>query len=174
MALITRELLEQKLSTWTLSSQVHTVLGFTSDQEAAVKLELATLAELGIVDKEGARRGLKFRLAGVIDPEPSDSDESSVDRSITGYMRVRDALKIDTKDKTLYELLEWITNVSVNHDPTLTSMSLNIKKCPDGSIVLRTYASCLALHERQFNNSDTFSKFILKSINPKLSSKESN
>ena len=163
MPLITKELLEAKLTTWTLSSNVHKVLGFTDEQEATVKAELATLAELGIVDRDGARRGLKFRLAGVPDIEPSD--DIPVDSSVTGFVRVSDALKVDTKDKNLFELLEWITNVSVNHDPTLTSMTLAIKKCPDGSIVLRTYAGCVTLHERQFNNPDTFSKFILKSIN---------
>ena len=173
MALITKELLEQKLTTWTLSSQVHKVLGFTDEQEAAVKLELNTLAELGIVVRDGARRGLKFRLAGVVDPEPSE-DDTPIDNSVSGYLRVRDALKVDTKDKSMFELLEWITNVSVSQDPTLTSMTLSIKKMPDGSVVLRTHASCLTLHECQFNNSDTFAKFILKSITPKHNTKESN
>ena len=175
MPLITKELLESKLRVWTLSSTVHKVLGFTDEQEAVVKAELATLAELGVVDRDGARRGLKFRLAGMTDPEPSEIEDTPVDSSVTGYTRVRDVLKIDTKDKNLFELLEWVTNVSVNHDPTLTSMTLAIKKMPDGSIVLRTYAGIVTLHERQFNNSDTFAKFILKSITPKSTTpKESN
>ena len=174
MALVTKELLEAKLTTWTLSSQVHKVLGFTDEQEAAVKLELNTLAELGIVDRDGARRGLKFRLAGVPEPEPSDEDDIKVDSSVQGYIRVRDSLKTSTKDKNFFELLEWITNVSVDRDPYLTSMGLVIKKCADGSIVLRAHSGCLPLMERHFGNSDAFAKFILKSITPKTNTKESN
>lgn len=175
MPLITKELLEAKLRTWTLSSSVHKVLGFTDEQEATVKAELATLAELGVVDRDGARRGLKFRLAGITDPEPSDEMDdvpTEEDRSVLGYKRVKEHITSTVDKKSLYELLEWITNVSISQDPHLTSMTLAIKKLPDGSISLRTYASIAKLHEVNFNTPEAFAKFIQKSINPKSDPKK--
>ena len=172
MPLITKELLEEKLTVWTLSSQVHKALGFTDEQEAAVKAELNTLAELGVVDRDGARRGLKYRLAGVpelelsLDEDSEDEASAEVEHNILTYKKTRDLMYKSTKDKTLYELLDWITNVSISQDPSLTSMTLAIKKLPDGSIVLRTYAAILKLDEVEFKTPEKFAKFIQKSITP--------
>jgi hypothetical protein len=172
--LVTKELLEQKLTKWTLSSQVHKVLGFTDEQELEVKTELNTLASLGVVDKDGAKRGLKYRLAGIVDSEGSeeelDEEDSEKlveeDRSVRNYKVVRQSNVVATEKANFYELLEWITNVDVNRDPYLNSMALVVKKLSDGSIDVITYAGIMKLRDTNYSP-DEFSKFIHKSITPK-------
>lgn len=176
MPLVTKELLEQKLTTWTLSSQIHKVLGFTDEQELEVKTELNTLASLGVVDKNGAKRGLKYRLAGVIDSEvesidgevdETDSEELiEEDRSMKNFKAVRQTNTTATEKKNFYELLNWITNADVSRDPYLNSMTLAIKKLSDGSINVIAYAGIIRLRENNYSP-DEFIKFIHKSITPK-------
>lgn len=173
--LITKELLESKLRQWTLSSQVHKVLGFTDEQESAVKAELNTLAELGVVDKDGARRGLKFRLAGIVDEptsedttEGGDDDYADEDRSVRGYKAVKQQNIAATKDKSLYELIQWVIAADTTKDPYLTSMTLALKKKSDGDIDVIAYAGITRLVEHTFSPTE-FVKFVNKSIAPKES-----
>jgi hypothetical protein len=176
--LVTKELLEQKLTRWTLSSQIHKVLGFTDEQELDVKTELNTLATLGVVEKDGAKRGLKYRLAGAVESEEvsDDLDEDSEelieeDRSVRNFKAVRQANTVATEKKTFYEMLDWITNVDVSKDPYLNSMTVSIKKLPDGSINLIAYAGIVKLRENNYSPTE-FVKYIHKSITPVKQPKE--
>lgn len=171
MPLITTALLEEKLTTWVLSSQVHKVLGFTEEQASTVKDELNTLVDLGIVARDGARRGLKFRLASIVDPDPSEEDgEPASDdipsSDIRGYIRERDSLRQDTSQKTFWELLEWVTNANVAKDPSITSVTLGLKKTSDGEILVSSYMGCVPLNQKSYSP-DEFLKFLRKSIAPK-------
>lgn len=58
-----KELVATNLVDWTLSAKVQEVLGLSSVDEALFKKELAALEEQGIIERDGVRRGLKFRAS---------------------------------------------------------------------------------------------------------------
>ena len=75
MPLLTQELLKKKLSSWVLSSKVPETLGFDDSQAAEIKQELAALVEMGLVEREGERRGLKFRYKSSTNTNSNEDEQ---------------------------------------------------------------------------------------------------
>lgn len=74
MSKLTSDLVTEVLTEWTPSTKVQELLGLSSMDEALFKKEFLALEEKGIVEREGARRGLKFRA---VSGKPSDKKDST-------------------------------------------------------------------------------------------------
>lgn len=177
MALLTKELLKSKLSDWTLSCKVCDTLGLTADAEAQVKSELFALEEKGLVERDGVRRGLKFRYKPssdvVLTEDSEESDEPLVISAkeiggfvaapIEGYVRQKDRDKDITGKavKDFKELLKFVVSSSPEEQAGISSYTLAIKKNNEG-IVLKIYSGITTVSEHAFTV-PKFVKFVKES-----------
>ena len=58
---ITEPLLKEKLFDWTASTKVQETLGLSSMDEGSFKKELIALESKGLIERSGAKKGLKFK-----------------------------------------------------------------------------------------------------------------
>ena len=166
MALLTQELLKKKLSSWTLSSKVIEALGLDESLASEVKQELQALAEMGLVEREGERRGLKFRFKSDSnedeqDSEPADdaddtseitteaSGKTSHSASLRAFFADRDLVKQETLGKTPLQLMSAITDIPIK-DPSILSHTLSIKRLSEGNIVVTFWSGCVKQYEKEY------------------------
>ncbi len=166
MSLLTQELLKTKLSSWTLSSKTPSVLGFKDSQADEIKKELQTLVEIGLVEKEGERRGLKYRFKSSNntsvsedeqDSEISEDVDSSEDTatkisqsaSLRAFFADRDLVKSETNGKTPLELMSVITDIPIK-DPSILSHTLAYKRTVEGNIIVTFWSGCIKQYEREY------------------------
>ena len=165
MALLTQELLKKKLSSWTLSSKVVETLGFEETQASEVKQELDALAEMGLVEREGERRGKKFRFKQdsntASDEETSDEVEetngietdaptSKKDTlSLRAFFANRDNVKAECEGKTPLQLMSAITDVPIK-DPSVLSHTLAYKRTSEDSIIATFWIGCVKQYEKEY------------------------
>lgn len=169
--LVTPQLLKKKLSSWTLSAHVVETLGLSSDDEAQIKKELIDLCDKGIVEKDGVRRGLKFRYIGndeneeIATEDSSDSDDTMhVAGDILAYVKQKqhDRDTLDVAGREFSDFLKYITLLcSPASDPSIISYTLAIKHTADG-IVLRVHNGILLVYEKLYTV-DKFLKYIAAS-----------
>lgn len=62
MSKVTKELVREKLGEWTPSTKVQETLGLSSMDEALFKKEFQALETEGVIEREGAKKGLKFKF----------------------------------------------------------------------------------------------------------------
>lgn len=176
MTLLTQELLKKKLTHWVLSSKVPSVLGFDESQSLDIKRELQALVDMGLVEREGERRGLKFRLKNESNPSSSDgnddeqdnddTDESQVEKAVPGKLSESASLraffadKTEIKDQTIgktpLQLISVLTDFSIK-DPSILSHTLSYKRTSEGTIIVSFYSGCIKQYEKIFTVS-AFSK----------------
>jgi hypothetical protein len=167
MALLTQELLKKKLSSWTLSSKVVETLGFEETQASEVKQELDALAEMGLVEREGERRGKKFRFkqdsntasdevetTDEVDSEDnnekSESPTSKKDTlSLRAFFANRDNVKAECEGKTPLQLMSAITDVPIK-DPSVLSHTLAYKRTSEDSIIATFWIGCVKQYEKEY------------------------
>ncbi|MCI4435700.1 MAG: hypothetical protein JHC33_02665 [Ignisphaera sp.] len=167
MALLTQELLFKKLSSWTLSSKVVETLGLDESQASEVKQELDALCEMGLVEREGERRGKKFRLvqdSNTADNEETTDEVESEDNnensdsttnskketpSLRAYFANRDAVKAKCEGKTPLQLMSAITDVSIK-DPSILSHTLAYKRTSEDSIIVTFWSGCVKQYEKEY------------------------
>lgn len=168
MALLTQELLKKKLSSWMLSSKVVEHLGFDETQASEVKQELEALVEMGLVERDGQRRGLKFRF---ICDENSNEDEQDSDScdgadsleddaptakkihdesaSLRAYFADKEHTTAETAGKTPLELLSVLTEFSIK-DPSILSHTLAYKRTAEGNIIVTFWSGCVRRYEKEY------------------------
>ena len=61
MSNISETLLKEKLSDWTSYNKVQEALNLSDIDETVFKKELTTLETKGLIERTGAKKGLKFR-----------------------------------------------------------------------------------------------------------------
>ena len=165
MALLTQELLKKKLSSWTLSSKVVETLGFEETQASEVKQELDALAEMGLVEREGERRGKKFRFKQdsntASDEETSDEVEETNEietdattskkdtLSLRAFFANRDNVKAECEGKTPLQLMSAITDVPIK-DPSVLSHTLAYKRTSEDSIIATFWIGCVKQYEKEY------------------------
>ena len=169
MALLTQELLKKKLSSWTLSSKVPEVLGFEDSQASEIKQELDALCEMGIVEREGERRGKKFRFkqdsntAGSADEQESNTDDVEAENieltantssknetaSLRAFFADRDLVKSETNGKTPLQLMSVITDIGIK-DPSILSHTLAYKRTSEGNIIVTFWSGCVKQYEKEY------------------------
>jgi len=170
MSLLTQELLKKKLSSWTLSSKTPSILGFDESQADEIKKELQALCELGLVEKEGERRGLKYRFKSVNNTSVSEdeqdseiSDEAEEDittnsdastkisqsASLRAFFADRDIVKSETTGKTPLELMSVITDIQIK-DPSILSHTLAYKRTAEGNIIVTFWSGCVKQYEKEY------------------------
>ena len=169
-AILTLTLLKKKLSDWVLSARVVETLGLSSEDEAQIKKELIDLCDKGLVEKDGVRRGLKFRLKPGTEVEETEEEEVSLESQIhvagdmTAYLKQkrhdRDTLKCAGKE--FNDLLKYVLlSCSPGSDLSVLSYSLVVKHTTEG-ILLRIYNGIVLELERTFTV-DKFLKYIATS-----------
>jgi len=169
MALLTQELLKKKLTSWTLSSKVVETLGLDESVASEVKQELDALCEMGLVEKEGERRGKKFRFkqdsntASNEDERDTDEDEETeaetIDKaspssknetaSLRAYFANRDTVQSETEGKTPLQLMSVITDLPVK-DPSILSHTLAYKRTNEGNIIVTFWSGCVKHYEKEY------------------------
>ena len=168
MALLTQELLKKKLSSWVLSSKIPETLGFDDSKATEIKQELAALVELGLLERDGERRGLKFRFKS--STNQSNSNESELDNEVVvdeediplpiaiksndnaplrAFFANRDLIKSETEgNKTPLQLLSVLTDTPIK-DASVLSHTLSYKKTSEGDIIITFWMGCVKMYERQ-------------------------
>lgn len=179
MALLTQELLKKKLSAWTLSAKVPETLGFDESKANEVKAELDALCELGLVEKDGERRGKKFRWKSDANDSADEQDTTTdeVDEtsevatetfgknetaSLRAYFAQRDHVKSETEGKTPLQLMSAITDIQIK-DPSILSHTLAIKRLSEGNIVVTFWAGCVKQYEKEYTLS-AFTKVLTSEL----------
>lgn len=169
-AILTLGLLKKKLSEWTLSAHVADTLNLSSEDDAQIKKELFDLCDKGLVEKEGNRRGLKFRLKPGVkveeetEEEEVSSEETHIASTMLSYTKQKrhDKDTLETAGKEFNDLLKYVLlGCSPGSDPSIPSYTLAIKHTTDG-VSLRIYSGILCLCERSFTI-DKFLKYISQS-----------
>ena len=170
MALLTQEILKKKLSSWVLSSKVPAILGFDESQASEIKQELAALCEMGLVEREGERRGLKFRFKSsktVSDNDDEQDSESNDDTaeivtspdastkisqsaSLRAFFADRDLVKQESLGKTPLQLMSVITDIQIK-DPSILSHTLAYKRTSEGNIIVTFWSGCVKQYEKTYN-----------------------
>ena len=173
MTLLTQELLKKKLSTWVLSSKVPGHLGFDESKGLEIKQELQALVEMGLVQREGERRGLKFRFKPA-DGSVSEESEDSIEEddlppikqdevaSLHAFFADRDSIKAETAGKTPLQLMSVITNLAIK-DPSVTSHTLAYKRTAEGNIVVTFWQGCVKQYNKEYSIAE-FQRILTKEL----------
>lgn len=167
--ILTTKLLK-KLAKWTLSAHIVETLGLSSEDDAQIKKELIDLCDKGLVEKDGVRRGLKFRYIGSATEE--DTEESEADPAFSSHdagdmlaylkQKRHDKDTLDTAGREFSDLIKYVTlSCNPGSDPSILSYSLVVKHTTDG-VSLRVYNGIILEFERTFTR-DKFLKFIAQS-----------
>ena len=178
MALLTLELLKKKLSSWTLSSKVPEALGFEESQANEVKQELDALCELGLVEKEGERRGKKFRFKSDDNADEETNDEVEANNasdaeaetpvskkdtmSLRAFFADRDYIQQEATGKTPLQLMSVITDLSIK-DPSILSHTLAYKRTNEGNIIVTFWSGCVKQYEKEYTLS-AFTKVLTSEL----------
>lgn len=177
MALLTQELLSKKLKTWVLSSKIPSHLGFDESKGPEIKQELHALAEMGLVEETGQRRGLKFRFKSAANVSSSNTEEEedpevlseeeveklppmkiSEAASLHAYFADRDLIKSETAGKTPLQMMSALTDIAIK-DPSVLSHTLAYKKTSEGRIIVTFWQGCVKQYEKNYSL-ETFLKVI--------------
>jgi hypothetical protein len=181
MALLTQELLKKKLSSWMLSSKVVEHLGFEENQASEVKQELDALVEMGLVERDGQRRGLKFRFVSADNSNEDEQDSSDTDgvesleedtpsakkvhdesASLRAFFADRDHIKSETNGKTPLQLMSVITDIAIK-DPSILSHTLSYKRTSEGNIIVTFWSGCVKQYEKEYTLA-AFSKVLTSEL----------
>lgn len=182
MALLTQELLKKKLSSWVLSSKIPEILGFDESQASEIKQELSSLVDMGLVERNGERRGLKFRFKSSDNPVDSEDDgeqeNNSTDEeaasvtaapgknsdtlSLRAFFADRDLVKNETVGKTPLQLMSVITDLSIK-DPSILSHTLAYKRTSEGNIIVTFWSGCVKQYEKEYTLS-AFTKVLASEL----------
>lgn len=184
MSKISKDLVVEKLVDWTPSNKVQELLGLSSMDEDSFKKEFSDLEKQGLVIRDGARRGLKFKAATsdsikVVKPEPKKEEPVAAVTTTEDPVKVAKkkkhvtaATKADIKDIECeitifpqHELMSAVTHVSV---PDLlsfmldgssdSSRAISIKKTSKG-IIVKTYRDIFCLSEVTYTK-ENFKKLL--------------
>jgi len=176
MALLTQELLKKKLSTWTLSSKVVEQLGFDETKTNEIKQELQSLFEMGIVERDGERRGLKFRLKPSTSDSEDEQDTPAVEESdeaippssksetasLRAFFADRDVVRSETAGKTPLQLMSAITDMPIK-DPSILSHTLAYKRTSEDNIIVTFWSGCVKQYEKEYTIS-AFTKVLASEL----------
>jgi hypothetical protein len=181
MALLTQELLNKKLKSWVLSSKIAETLGFEENQASEVKQELDALVDMGLVERDGQRRGLKFRLVSADnsseDEQVSDTNEEGLEdnneksdtassknetASLRAFFADRDLVKSETNGKTPLQLMSVITDIGIK-DPSILSHTLAYKRTSEGNIIVTFWSGCVKQYEKEYTLS-AFTKVLASEL----------
>jgi len=123
-----------------------------------------------LVEKEGERRGLKYRFKSVNNTSVSEdeqdseiSDEAEEDittnsdastkisqsASLRAFFADRDIVKSETTGKTPLELMSVITDIQIK-DPSILSHTLAYKRTAEGNIIVTFWSGCVKQYEKEY------------------------
>lgn len=167
MALLTEPLLASKLSSWTLRSNATATLGFKDSDDAQIRQELEALVYIGILEKDGERRGLKYRyknkesnkssftLTDKEDNENTIEDEVIIDTatvtSLHAFYANRESVKAETNQHTKQplQLLSSLVTLPIK-DPSVLSHTVSYKRTSDGNIIVTFWVGCVKQYEKEY------------------------
>lgn len=159
---ISEALLKDKLYAWTASNKIQETLGLTSMDVALFKKELTALESKGIIERAGAKKGLKFRYK-VSQPaaqptlikekvEQIDTQTKETKKKNKPKVSIEDIpCAISNMDKHSYT--EEVTNAPLNNilgfltkSPGDYTFSLSIKRTSKG-LCVKTYRDIFLMSE---------------------------
>lgn len=82
MTELTPELVREKLTDWTPSTKIQELLGLSEMDEAQFKKQLSTLEASGVIERIGAKKGLKFKAvtadgsSSIVEQAPEKTEET--------------------------------------------------------------------------------------------------
>ena len=177
MSILTQELLKKKLSSWVLSSKVPEHLGFDESKGLEIKQELQALVEMGLVERQGERRGLKFRFKSADNVDSGDDEQDEITEeveapaptekfndaaSLRAYFVERDLVRTETSGKTPLQMMSVITDVAIK-DPSVLSHTLAYKRTADGNIIVTFWVGCVKQYEKTYSLA-AFSKVLTSEL----------
>ncbi len=154
---IPEELIKDKLFTWTSSNKIQEILGLTSMDAALFKKELSALESKGIIERAGAKKGLKFRYKNKQQTEAQPSVEHNAP---VKEEKKKKKAKIDIEDipcavsnMDRHEFTDDVNNVTINKlmlfllkNPGEHSFSVSIKRTAKG-FCIKTYRDIFLMSE---------------------------
>ena len=162
MSNISETVLKEKLTDWTASSKVQELLGLTSVEETIFKKELASLVEKGIIERTGAKKGLKFRFKSEIDDsnevkevEKPTKTKVKIKQKKAKVKKVIDVSEIECEvcNMVKNDITTEVTNVPIDKllsfivkNPGEHSYSISIKRTQKG-ICVKTYRDIFIMSE---------------------------
>ena len=174
---ITEELLKENLTSWTASTKVQETLGLSSMDEHSFKKELVALETKGLIERMGAKKGLKFKYKttdGTIETEINDENTVKIitEEPKEKVSKVKKTSKIALEDipceiTTLdrNEFSAEVTHVQIGQlmtwilrNPGEHSFSIAIKRTAKG-VCVKTYKDIFLLSEVLYTR-EAFSKLI--------------
>ena len=164
MSNISETLLKEKLSDWTSSNKVQEALNLSDIDETVFKKELTTLETKGLIERTGAKKGLKFRYkfseklkqeftedvtsTDTVTPE-TFSQEKKPKKAKVNLADIQ--CEIVNLDR--HEFTEEVTNVSINklftfitRNASEHSYTLSFKRTTKG-ICVKTYRDIFMMSE---------------------------
>lgn len=179
MSKLTSELVKEVLTEWTPSTKVQELLGLSSMDEALFKKELLALEEKGVVEREGARRGLKFRAVNGKPSVKKDSSSTQDTKPVAAKTEETVKPKAKKSEKKVdvseiycevvyvpkHEYVHEVTNVAITDLLSFLlkgsvdgSRSLAIKRTSRG-VTIKTYNDIYMLSEVTYTK-ENFSKLL--------------
>lgn len=158
---VTKELVLANLQEWTPSTQVQEKLGLSSMEDAVFKRQFYALEEKGIVEREGAKRGLKFRAVtqGKTEAKPVEKAKPTAEDAPKAKAKRENSLDISEIPCEItiihkHEYMSDVTNVGIGSliafmlkaHSEQGNRTLSIKKSPKG-ITVKTYNDIYLLSE---------------------------
>lgn len=159
---ISEKLLKEKLSSWTASTKVQETLGLSSMDEASFKKELTDLESKGLIERTGAKKGLKFKHNTGKQEPVEDGEVIKLSAKIKKEKKPKKEkkVKIDVEDipcevtnMDRHEYTDEVNNVPLNKiltfltkSPGDHSFSLSIKRTNKG-LCVKTYRDIFLMSE---------------------------
>jgi len=157
MALPDESILKMKLKDWVLNAHLPVVLEVEDTKELREQLDL--LVMLGVVERDGARRGVKYRWANR--EEIAQLEIESTDPcTLSSYREVKRRNTSCTKQASFSELLEWVIGSDVSQDRSASSITLAIKKTYDGGGQVIAYMGADKIMTREFKSAKDLHSFL--------------
>jgi hypothetical protein len=161
MSNISETLLKEKLSEWTSSTKVREALELSSMDEALFKKELNILETKGLIERTGAKKGLKFKYKFSDELKKEFTEETNIPENIKiepekknkkSKVNIED-IQCEIVNLDKHEFTEEVTNVSLNklftfitRNASEHSYTLSIKRTTKG-ICVKTYRDIFMLSE---------------------------
>jgi hypothetical protein len=125
---------------------------------------------MGLVERDGQRRGLKFRFKSDSNSNEDEQDSSDADEieddseasdtpsekkihdesaSLRAFFADRELVRSETAGKTPIQLMSVLTEMSIK-DPSILSHTISYKRTSEDNIIVTFWSGCVKQYEKEY------------------------